>query len=153
MFCTNCGTKVVEGSAHCTSCGTRVEGVGAAAAIVSGVAMSAYASMDADFKKSLFLGGGSLFASILSIVLAVPAGFLLILLFPAAFILGIMGLNAGRDLANKAGYYLGMIGLTSTTIIFYIYLMAVAAAQMGQAMKERVLGGALFFDACCVIAD
>lgn len=25
MFCTNCGTQVVEGSAHCTSCGTRVD--------------------------------------------------------------------------------------------------------------------------------
>ena len=25
MFCTNCGVKVIEGSAHCTSCGTRVD--------------------------------------------------------------------------------------------------------------------------------
>jgi zinc-ribbon domain len=140
MFCTNCGTKVVEGSAHCTSCGTRVEGVGAAAAIVSNVAATAYASLDANFKKSLFLGGGSMFASILTILLAGPAPILLILLIPATIILGIMALNEGRDLANKAGYYLGMIGLVAGTSLFYTAMFGYAAKSMAESAVSGMMG-------------
>lgn len=143
MFCTNCGTNVVQGSAHCTNCGTRMEGVGAAAAIVSNVAATAYASMDQDFKKSLFLGGGAMFASILAILLAGPVGILLILLVPAAIVLGIMALNAGRDLANKAGYYLGMIGLTSGVLMLYMFLLAYAAKSMAQSAASGMLGSML----------
>lgn len=140
MFCTNCGTNVVEGSAHCTNCGTRMAGMGAAAAIVSNVAMTSYASMDEDFKKSLFLGGGAMFASILAILLAGPVAILLILLIPAAIVLGIMALNTGRDLANKAGYYLGMIGLTSSTFMLYAFLFAYAAKSMAQSAANGMLG-------------
>jgi zinc-ribbon domain len=140
MFCTNCGTKVVEGSAHCTSCGTRVDGVGAAAAIVSNVAITAYSSLDADFKKSMFFGGGSVFASILAILLAGPAGILLILLIPATIALGIMGLNAGRELSNRAGYYLSMIGLSAGAIMLYLSVLSYAAKTAAESMAGSLMG-------------
>lgn len=143
MFCTNCGTQVVEGSAHCTNCGTCMEGVGAAAAIVSNAAMTAYASMDADFRKSLILGGSSIFASILAILLAGPAAILLILLIPATIVLGILALNAGRELVNRAGYYLGMIGLVAGTVMFYMALFGYAAKSMAASaagsLMERMM--------------
>lgn len=141
MFCTNCGTNVVAGSAHCTNCGTRMEGVGAAATIVGNVARTTYAAMDQDFKKSLFLGGGSMFASILSILLAGPAGILLILLIPATIVLGIMALNSGRDLSNRAGYHLGMIGLTAGAVMLYMLLMAYAAKSIAQSAMGSMFGG------------
>ena len=141
MFCTNCGTNVAAGSAHCTNCGTRMEGVGAAAAIVGNVARSTYAAMDQDFKKSLFLGGGSMFASFLTILLARPAAILLILLIPATIVLGIMALNAGREQSNRAGYHLGMIGLTVGTVMLYLLLMLYAVGSAVQAAKQSVMGG------------
>ena len=141
MFCTNCGTNVVAGSAHCTNCGTRMEGVGAAAAIVGNVARTTYAAMDQEFKKSLFLGGGSMFASILAILLAGPASILLILLIPATIVLGIMALNAGREQSNRAGYHLGMIGLTAGAVMLYMLLTAYAAKSMAQSMAQSAMGG------------
>lgn len=141
MFCTNCGTNVPDGTAHCTNCGTRVEGVGAAAAMVSNVAMTAYASMDEAFRKSLFLGGGAMVSSLLTILLAGSAGILLIILLPASIILGIMALNAGRELTNRAGYHLGMIGLSAGTIMLYLALLAYAAKSMAASMAGNALGG------------
>lgn len=128
MFCTSCGAKVAEGSAHCTSCGARVDGVG----IVANAARNVYAGMDEDFKRSLFLGGGSMICSILAIVLAFPAWFLSALLVPAAIALGIVALNTGRELSNRTGYYLGMIGLIASVQILYSFLIyyAVKSAAM-----------------------
>lgn len=138
MFCTNCGTKVVEGSAHCTSCGTRVEGVGTAAAIVSNAARAAYANLDEDFRKSLFLGLGAIFASIVALF-TVKTVILPILLIPATMALGIMAMNSGRDLQNKAGYYLGVIGLTVGSSMLYLGLFAYGAAMAVQEVKQNMM--------------
>lgn len=140
MFCTNCGTKVVEGSAHCTSCGTRVEGVGTAAAIVSNAARAAYANLDEDFRKSLFLGVGAIFASIVALF-TVKTVILPILLIPATMALGIMAMNSGRDLQNKAGYYLGVIGLTVGSSMLYLGLFAYGAAMAVQEVKQNMMNG------------
>lgn len=128
MFCTNCGAKVAENSAHCTSCGTRVDGVG----LVANAARNVYAGMDEDFKRALFLGGGSVVCSILAILLAFPAWFLSALLVPASIVLGIMGLNAGREMTNRTGFYLGMIGLIASANMLYMFLVmyAVKSAAM-----------------------
>ncbi len=136
MFCTNCGAKVVEGSAHCTSCGTRMDGLGA----VGSAARNAYAGMDETLKRSLLLGGGSMLASLLGILLLAVAEILLILFIPAAMTLGIMALNAGRNLDNRAGYYLGMIGLTSSVVMLYLSLIGYAAMSMAQAAAQSAMG-------------
>lgn len=138
MFCTNCGTKVVEGSAHCTSCGTRVEGVGTAAAIVSNAARVAYANLDENFRKSLFLGLGAIFASIVALF-TVKTVILPILLIPATMALGIMAMNSGRDISNKAGYYLGVIGLTAGSSMLYLGLFVYGAAMAVQEVKQNMM--------------
>ena len=140
MFCTNCGTRVVEGSAHCTSCGTRVEGVAAAAVMVGHVARSAYSAMDEDLKKSLMFGGGSLLAALVAIVLAAPAALLLILLLPSAIGMGIMALNAGRGLDNRAGYYFGMIGLCSAAIQLHLGIILYAVKSAVEAGINSAAG-------------
>jgi hypothetical protein len=134
MFCTNCGTKAVEGSAHCTNCGKPVEGVGAAASIMTNVAVSAYSALDHNFKKSLFLGAGCIFASILTILLPGPSFIFMLVLLPATIVLGVLALNAGRDLTNKAGYYLGMIGLIAGCVMFYAMIAAYAVRSAAYSM-------------------
>lgn len=138
MFCTNCGTKVVEGSAHCISCGTRVEGVGTAAAIVSNAARAAYANLDENFRRSLFLGLGAIFASIVALF-TVKTVILPILLIPATMALAIMAMNSGRDLSNKAGYYLGVIGLTAGSSMLYLGLFVYGAAMAVQEVKQNMM--------------
>lgn len=136
MFCTNCGTQVMEGSAHCTSCGTRVDGVGTAAAIVGHAARNAYAAMDEQLKRSLMFGAGSLFAALVSILIVGSAAILAFITVPAAMALGIVAMNAGRSLDNRAGAYLGTIGLISGAVQLHagaILYMVRAAAQSAMA--------------------
>lgn len=130
MFCTSCGTAVVEGNAHCTNCGARVDGVG----IVAHAARSAYAGMDESFKRSLMLGGGSMVCTLLTILLAYSAPLLVIILIPAAMALGIMALNTGRDLANRTGYYLGMTGYVVATTMLFVLISAYAARTAAMSM-------------------
>lgn len=136
MFCTNCGAQIAEGSVHCTSCGTRVDGVGA----VAFAARNAYAGMDRDLKRSLMLGGGSLASTILAILLAGPASILLLILIPASIVLGSFALNAGRNLDNRAGYHLGMIGLSTGTFMLYMFLFGYAARSIAMSAAGSAVG-------------
>lgn len=137
MFCTSCGAQVAEGSAHCTSCGARVDGLG----MVASAARTAYAFVDADLKHSLLYGGGSMFASILIILLAFSAPLLLLLLVPAGLTLGILGLNCGRELANRSGYYLAMVGFVACTSILYFMLIAYATKSAATSMAGSAMRG------------
>lgn len=137
MFCTNCGSKNAGGVAHCTSCGARVDGVGAAANMVSHAARNAFDSMDAQFRTSLMLGGGAFLLSLISFLLVGPAAILSVITIPATIALGIMSLNAGRDLANRTGYYLGTIGLVAGAVLLYI---GVASLTMKSALSNMTGG-------------
>lgn len=139
MFCTACGTKIPEGSAHCTNCGAKVGGVGTAAAIISQTATSALVAMDEGFKRSLMFGAGSVFFSIIAFFVSA----IVILFAPLAVGLGIAAMVKGRNLDNPTGYYLGVIGTTAGAITTYAVISAYAIASAIEEMKESMMGSVL----------
>jgi hypothetical protein len=139
MFCTACGTKVPEGSAHCTNCGTKVGGVATAAAIISQNAASAYVAMDEGFKRSVMFGAGSVFFSITAFFVSA----IVILFAPIAVGLGIAAMVKGKNLDNPTGYYLGVIGTSAGAITTYAVISAYAIASAVEKIKENMMGSVL----------
>lgn len=68
------------------------------------------------------LGGGSILLTILSFFV----GGFMFLLAPGAAGLGIAAMVAGRDLENPTGYYLGVIGTSAASALFFIGLAGYA---------------------------
>lgn len=108
--------------------------------MVANAARSAYAGVDEQLKRALLLGGGSLFSSILSILLAFPAPPLLLLLVPAGMMLGILGLNYGREMKNRSGYYLAMVGFVASVAMLYAMLFGYATKSAAASIAGSAMG-------------